>query len=111
MKWYPLEGTIYSGKQWAELSKSACSEGKQMITFSDGQKSHMKDSEIPKFFSLTNPNEEAQEKTEKLQKELSEEGKRLKEEEAERRRQFKEEAELQKQLELEEELEGLPEED
>ena len=112
MKWYPIKDTKYFGKfPWADLDNSKSSPGKQVLTFPNGQKAHMKDSEVQKFFSLTDPDVEATEKANKIHKELAEEGNRLKAEEAERRRQFKEEAELQKQLELEEELDGLPEED
>lgn len=53
MKMYPIEGTKYSGKtEWVEVAKSICSEGKQLITFSDGTKIHLKDEDVGEFFQV-----------------------------------------------------------
>jgi len=53
MKMYPIKGSKYDGKQeWVELSKSKGSAGKQLLTFSDGTKAHIRDEDINKFFEL-----------------------------------------------------------
>ena len=56
MKMYPIKGSKYCGKQeWVELSKSVGSVGKQLLTFPDGTKAHIRDEDISNFFEFKAP--------------------------------------------------------